>query len=428
MLAFAVTLLMFALLALGMPVAFAMLAAGSVGLYAVGGLPILLGILKTAPASAAASYELITVPMFILMAELIVLSGIADNLFAAARTWVGRMPGGLAIATAVAGAGFGALSGSSTASAATLSATSVPTMLRQGYEPRLATGVVAISGTLAMLIPPSIALVLYGIIAEVNIGALLIGGILPGILVFLTIVATILVLIAADPRRAPSGDSFTIREKVRALRVAGPVVLLFGAVSGMIYLGVATPTEAAALGAFGAFILVCLRGALAPTTLFRALRRAGDVTCMILMIILGAKVFAYFLALTRVTQDIIAFIGDLDTSVWVIMSAILALYLVMGFFMDQVAILVLTVPIALPIIKSLGFDPVWFGVIIVVLAEIGLVTPPLGLNVFVVSKYTGRPLPEIFAGVAPHVAAHVVVVALLVLFPQIVLWLPSTMR
>lgn len=422
-----ITLFMFALLGIGMPVGFALLLAGSLGLIWIGGLPMLLGILKTAPASAVASYELITVPMFILMAELIVLSGIAASIFTAARTWVGRLPGGLAIATAIAGAGFGALSGSSTASAATLSATSVPVMLRNGYDPRLATGVVAICGTLAMLIPPSIALVLYGIIAEVDIGALLIGGILPGLLVFATIVLTLLLLIAMDPEKAPRGEGFTLAEKLSVTRIAAPVLGLFTVVTGLIYLGIATPTEASALGAFGAFVLVCLSGSFRWSTLLAALKRAAAVTCMILMIILGAKVFAYFLALTRMTNDLITMIGALDVSVWVIVALILSVYLILGFFMDQIAILVLTVPVALPLMKSLGFDPVWFGVVVVVIAEVGLVTPPLGLNVFVVSKYTGRPLGEIFYGVAPHVCAHLVVIALLVAFPQIVLWLPSTM-
>jgi tripartite ATP-independent transporter DctM subunit len=427
MTALLVTLFMFAQLAIGMPVGFALLVAGTVGLFVMGGLPMVLGVLKTAPASAVASYELITVPMFILMADLIVVSGIANSIFTAARTWVGRLPGGLAIATAIAGAGFGALSGSSTASAATLSATSVPVMLENGYEPRLATGVVAICGTLAMLIPPSIALVLYGIIAEVDIGALLIGGILPGLLVFVTIVLTVLALIALDPTRAPRGEAYPMSEKLRVTRIAAPVLGLFGLVTGLIYLGVATPTEASALGALGAFLLVCLSGAFSWSTVLRALQRAAYVTCMILVVILGAKVFAYFLALTQLTNNIIGGIGALDLPIWLIVGMILSVYLILGFFMDQIAILVLTIPIALPLMVSMGFDPVWFGVVVVVLAEVGLVTPPLGLNVFVVSKYTGRPLGEIFLGVTPHVLAHLIVIALLVAFPQIVLWLPSTM-
>ncbi|UCE32496.1 MAG: TRAP transporter large permease [Burkholderiales bacterium] len=427
MLAAVITLLLFALLAIGAPVGFAMAIAGSVGLLATGGTEVLYGVLATAPASALQSYELITVPMFILMAEFMVISGITDDLFRTARTWVGRAPGGLAIATAFAGAGFGALSGSSTASAATLSATTVPAMLEQGYEPKLATGVVAISGTLAMLIPPSIALVLFGIIADVNIGDLLIGGVLPGLLVTATIVLTVLVLIAIDPRRAPPGRSYSWHDKLVSLRTTGPALALLLAVTGSIYLGVATPTEASALGALGALVITLLSGRASADALVRALVRCAGVTCMILMIILGAKIFGFFFALTRVTQDLVTFVGALEVSRWSILAIILAIYFALGFFMDQIAILVLTVPVALPLIEALGFDPVWFGVIVVVLAEVGLVTPPLGLNVFVVAKYTERPVGEIFAGVAPHVGAHLVAVALLVVFPQIVLWLPMTM-
>ena len=250
-----VMVVLFVLLAIGTPVGFAMAGSGVLGLYLIGGMPMLTGILQTAPLSAVTSYELITIPMFLLMAEFVLVSGIADDLFKATAAWVGRVPGGLGMATALAGAGFGAICGTSTASAATLSATSLPAMLKQGYEPRMAAGVVAISGTLAMLIPPSVALVIYGLLAEVNIGALLIGGVIPGVLVTITIMATVWFLAWQDPSRAPAGPSVTLYEKFRMLRVVGPMLLLFGMVTGVIYSGIATPTEASALGAFGAFCL-----------------------------------------------------------------------------------------------------------------------------------------------------------------------------
>ena len=247
-------IVLFVLLAIGTPVGFAMAGSGVLGLYLVGGMPMLSGILQTAPLSAVTSYELITIPMFLLMAEFVLVSGIADDLFKATAAWVGRIPGGLGMATALAGAGFGAICGTSTASAATLSATSLPAMLKQGYEPKMAAGVVAISGTLAMLIPPSVALVIYGLLAEVNIGALLIGGVIPGILVTITIMADRLVSrLAGSFARAGRRRRSRLREKFRMLRVVGPMLLLFGMVTGVIYTGVATPTEASALGAFGAF-------------------------------------------------------------------------------------------------------------------------------------------------------------------------------
>lgn len=427
MIALGISLLLFALLAIGMPVAFSLVFAGSLGLYLMGGMEVLRGVVATAPLSTAGTYELISVPMFILMAEFVIISGVADNLFKAAAAWVGRIPGGLAMATALAGAGFGAISGSSTASAATLSSTTIPAMLKQGYEPSLAGGVVAISGTLAMLIPPSIALVLYGIIADVSISQLLVGGVIPGILVTITIMATVWLLVTIEPARAPRGLAHTWREKFSSLTVVGPMLLLFLAVTGVIYSGIATPTEASGIGAFGAFVLALKEGKINRETLQKALLHAIHASCMIIMIIVCAKVFGYFFTLTQTTQNLVAWIGNLDVSRWVIIALILFGYIVLGCLMDQIAILILTVPIVLPLVKSLGFDPVWFGVIIIVTAEVGLVTPPVGLNVFVVSRYTNRPLAEIFSGVWPHVIAHVLLIALLVAFPEIILWLPSTM-
>jgi len=422
-----ITVLLFALLTIGMPVAFTLAFTGALGLYLVGGWEAMAGVLSTAPLSTASTYELISVPLFILMAEFVIMSGVADNLFKAAATWVGRVPGGLAMATALAGAGFGAISGSSTASAATLSSTTMPAMLRQGYEPKLAGGVVAISGTLAMLIPPSIALVLYGIIADVSIGALLIGGVIPGILVMLVIIATVWVLVTLNPATAPRGEAYTLRQKLASLRVVGPMVFLFMAVTGVIYTGIATPTEASGLGAFGAFLIALWERKVNVPAMSRALTHAAHAACMIIMIIVCAKVFGYFFTLTQSTQALVAWVSALDVSRWVILAMILLGYLVLGCLMDQVAILILTVPIVLPVVKALGFDPVWFGVLIILMAEVGLVTPPIGLNVFVVARYARRPLAEIFGGVWPHVFSHLLLVVVLVAFPQIILWLPSQM-
>lgn len=427
MMAAGISLLLLLLLTIGMPVAFSLFTAGSIGLILVGGLDTLIGVITTTPLSTAGSYELISVPMFILMAEFVILSGVADNLFKAAATWVGRVPGGLAMATAIAGAGFGAISGSSTASAATLSSTTMPAMLKQGYEPKLAAGVVAISGTLAMLIPPSIALVLYGIVADVSIGQLLIGGVIPGILVMLTIVATVWVLVMLKPSSAPLGSAYTMREKFNSLKVVAPMVALFMCVTGVIYTGIATPTEASGLGAFGAFLLAVREGRVNGVALARALTHAAHASCMIIMIVVCAKVFGYFVTLTQATQAIVQWVGALDVSSWVVLAFILFGYLVLGCLMDQIAILILTVPIVLPLIKVLGFDPVWFGVIIVVVAEVGLITPPVGLNVFVVSRYAKRPLQEIFAGVWPHVFSHLLLIVVLAAFPSITLWLPAQM-
>ena len=427
MLALAVTILLIALLILGVPVAFALGIAGTIGLFLVGGPHVVAGILSTVPLSSANSYELLTVPMFLLMAEFVILSGIADELFDAAARWVGRVPGGLAIATALAGGGFGAISGSSVAAAATLSSTSVPAMLRQNYEPKLACGVVAISGTIAMLIPPSIAIVLYGFIAEISIGKLLVAGVLPGLLVAFAIAATVLTLVAIDPRRAPHAEAYSLRDKVDSLKVAGPMLLLFAGVTGTIYLGVATPTEAAGIGAFLALLLALYCRVLDGRTTMIALTKAARTTCMVFTVVLGAHLFGYFFTLTQTTQMIVTTIAGLEVNRYVILVLILLIYLVLGCFLETVAILFLTVPITVPVILALGFDPIWFGILVVVTCEVGLVTPPVGLNCFVVARYTGRPLEEVFGGVAPHIWAHLLVIAILILFPQIILFLPSTM-
>lgn len=422
-----VVVLLFVLLAIGIPVAFAMAVSGGIGLYAYGGIGMLYGILKTSPLSTANSYEIITIPMFILMAEFVIASGTAKDLFNSAAVWVGRVRGGLAMATALAGAGFGAISGSSTASAATLAATSIPSMLSKGYDPKLAGGAVAISGTLAMLIPPSIALILYGIIADVSIGKLLIAGVIPGLFVTVAIMFTVAVVVYFDPAAAPIGRAYTMGEKLASLRGVGPMVALFVAVTAVIYTGIATPTEASAIGAFGAMVLALWKGQLSVRTLWDSLLRASQTTCMILLIILGAHIFGYFFTITRMTNDIVSWVEALNLAPMLVILVLLLILVILGAFMDQVAILILTVPVFLPLVKALGFDPIWFGVIFVVTAEVGMVTPPMGMNVFVVSRYTGRPVTEVFRGSFPHIIAHIIVIAILTAFPAIILWLPNTM-
>jgi C4-dicarboxylate transporter DctM subunit len=243
----------------------------------------------------------------------------------------------------------------------------------------------------------------------------------------MVIMATVLVLVTIDPSAAPRGRAYTMGEKFRSLGVVGPMVFLFMAVTGVIYTGIATPTEASGLGAFGAFLIAIWERKVTRAALAKALVHAVHASCMIIMIIVCAKIFGYFLTMTQSTQAIVSWVGSLGVSPWIVLVIILFGYLVLGCLMDQVAILILTVPVVLPLIKALGFDPVWFGVIVIVVAEVGLVTPPVGLNVFVVARYAKRPLQEIFAGVWPHVFSHLLLLAVLVAFPSIVLWLPQQM-
>lgn len=413
---------------LRVPIAFAILVAAAGGIAAVAGPTALMGVLETAPLSSVSNYEFITVPLFLLMAEFVIMSGVAEGIFTAAAAWVGRMRGGLAIATALAGAAFAAICHSSTAAAATLSSTSIPAMIRANYEPRLAYGVVAISGTLGMLIPPSVALVLYGLIADVNIGKLFIAAVIPSVVVATTIILTIMLLVRLNPLAAPPVKEHSWGEKWRSLKVAAPMTFLFLAVVGFIYTGICTPTEASAIGAFGALIIAAVMRRVSRATVMKAAYRAATTTCMILMIVMCAHVLAYFLVMTQVTETLLGGIRNAGIPSWGILIVLYAMYLVLGCFLDLAAMLVLTIPVVLPLVKAIGYDPVWFGIIVVVLGEIGMLSPPVGLNVFVIARVTGKPPKEIFAGVWPHVFAHLVAVAVLTMWPQLVLWLPGTMK
>jgi tripartite ATP-independent transporter DctM subunit len=427
MIATVIVIVMFALLALGMPISFTLIVTGAVGIYWMGGIAPLLGLLSSMPRDTASVYEFATIPMFLLMAEFVLRSGIADDLFRAASAWFGRVRGGLGIATALAGAGFGAICGSSTAAAATLSATSLPGMLKAGYERPMAAGVVAISGTLSMLIPPSIAMIVYALLADVSVAKMLVAGIVPGILVTLTIALTVYFLAWQDPKRAPLSEKVSFLEKVKILRLVGPMLVLMMAVSGVIYTGIATPTEASAVGAFCAAIMYFLRVRPTPSEVFKVVARSARSACMIAMILLGAQIFSTFFVLTQTTQVIIEWVGGLPVDPFVIILFLVLIYIILGCFMDQMAILVLTVPVVAPLLMSMHIDLIWFGVVVIVTAELGLVTPPFGLNCFVVSKYSNTPLKEVFIGIWPHVVAHIVAIGILLLFPALSLWLPNHM-
>jgi len=286
---------------------------------------------------------------------------------------------------------------------------------------------VAISGTLSMLIPPSVALLIYGLIADINIGKLLVAGIVPAILITLTIMLTIYLLALWDPASAPRSAGVDWREKIRMLRVTGPVLILFAFVTGTIYTGIATPTEASALGALAAFVLALSHRKVTASTLRTALVRATFGTCMIMLILVGATIFGYYFALTQFTQNLVSWVAGLSVSPWLIVVLITCFYLILGCFMDQTAILILTVPIVVPVIRAIGFDPIWFGVIKIVTAEVGLIMPPIGLNAFMVSRASGIPLGTVFAGAWPHVITHIIALGILIAFPSLTMWLPNHM-
>jgi C4-dicarboxylate transporter DctM subunit len=418
---------MLLLLLIRVPVGFAIAISGTLGLYVHGGLSVVLGVLQSAPAAAVSSYSLSPIPLFILMAQFVLASGVMDDLFHATQVWVGRIRGGAGIAATGAGAMFAAVSGSSTAAAATLAHTSTTKMIESGYSARISTGLVAVVGTLAAMVPPSIVLVFYAILAEQSVGQVLVAGFVPGALVMLALIVTLLVLIKVNPSVAPQGQRHAWADKLRSLTSAGPVLALFALVTGTVYFGVATPTEAAALGAVGGFALLVVRKRASWQAIKHAIVETVDASVMILMIILGAHILGYFITSTRVTPTVVDWVASLDVAPIVVVILLALCYVVLGFFLDQIAILALTVPIVLPLIIELGYDPIWFGVLIVLLAEIGLVSPPLGLNVFVVARTAHRPSAEVFWGALPFALAVAAVAALLIAFPEIVLWIPGTM-
>lgn len=420
---------LFGLLAMRVPVALATSIAGFMGLWLSADLATAMSVIGTVPMSQAATYDLLTIPMFILMAELVIVSGFADDLFDALNALFRRVRGGLGIATVGAGAGFAAISGSSVGSAATLAGTAVPQMIRKGYSRRVSTGLVAVVGTLAILIPPSNGLIIYGLISQAPIADLLIAGILPGIMTAVALVITLQILLIKSPVDNTSGDEDPANGKSRWQLAATmiPLLFLFLMVTGLVFTGVSTPVEAAAVGAFGALLLVVWNRRLSFRVLRDALFGTARVTAMITFIIIGAKIFGHYFTVSGVTQSIVTGVSESALPTGLILAAIILVYLILGLLMDQTAIVVLTVPITLPIVEGLGYDPIWFGIVVTLAAEIGLVSPPFGLNVFVVAKYTKTKLKEVFLGVAPFAIAVLFVLILLASIPAITLWLPGLM-
>lgn len=422
-----ITAILLILILLRVPIVFAILGSGVLGLLLLGGPDMVLGVLQTLPQTAVGKNALAAIPLFVLMAQFVVHSGALDRLFNAVSTLVGRAPGGTAVASVGAGAIFAAVSGSSMASAATLAKTSTKRMIEEGYHASTSAGIVAAAGTLAAMIPPSVLLIFYAITAEVSVGAALIAGIVPGLLVTAALVVTIFVLIRARTGEAPKGHAYGWGEKARSLVGMGPLAILFIVVVGFVFLGITTATEAAAMGALGAFILMAVRGHATWRNITSSFAEALSTSIMILAIVMAAHVYGHFITETQVTPQLVSFAETLALPSLVIVALIALGYLVLGFFMDQLAIIALTVPVTLPIVTGFGYDPIWFGVIVILLAEIGLITPPLGLNVFVVSKAADLRVESVFLGAAPFAAAIFLVAVVLFFLPGVVLFLPDLM-
>lgn len=421
--------LMVILMALKMPIAFCMAFVGFIGMWYLRGVDAALQMVASGAWQAATQYLLVVVPLFILMGMFAFHAKISADLYRTAYTWVGHQPGGLAMATVAACAGFAAISGSSTATAATMATVAIPEMRKFGYARSLATGVVAASGTLGILIPPSIGFVVYAILTEASVGKLFIAGILPGILHASVYMTSIFFRCRLNPQLGPRGPATSFIEKVKSLKGTWTTILLFGFVMGGIYFGFVTVTEAAALGVFGAFIIALALRKLSRKGFVDSLLETGKLTAMIFAILVGARILGYFVAISNVSLELSNLIISLEVSRYVILVAILFAYLILGMLMNIIPMMMLTLPIMYPTILALGFDPIWFGVIMVVMMEVGQVTPPVGITVFVVAGVAKDvPMGTIFKGILPFWVCDIAVVTILVLFPQISLFLPSMMK
>jgi tripartite ATP-independent transporter DctM subunit len=416
------------LMALRMPIGTAMLLTGIVGFGVLNGWTAALAALGSYPYNYAAVYDFAVIPLFVLMGNFGSASGMARDLYAAAYAWIGHWRGGLAHATILACAGFAAVSGSSVASAVTMGKVCLPEMRRYHYSHRLATGVIAAGGTLGILIPPSTAFVIYGLLTEQSIGRLLLAGILPGLLLTAIFMLTVAIWMRFRPNYGPPGPRVAWVERRKSLVQAGPMVTIVGVSIGGIYLGVFTPAEAAAIGSFLAFLYALWRRSLGGGNLSAILVETVNVTALVFLILIGALVFGPFLALSGLPEHIAQGLAGLDVPRVVILIIVLAVYVALGTFLEGFSMLVLTLPIVIPIMQTLGYDLIWFGVIMVIVLEMGLIDPPVGINVFIVKGLVPDvPMAEIFAGILPFWLAMTVCIAILIAFPEIALIIPNSM-
>jgi C4-dicarboxylate transporter DctM subunit len=412
-----------------MPVAFTMAFVGFVGFTYLSGITPALNIIAQDFYECFSSYPLSVIPMFILMGSFAFASGISASLYSTAYTWAGPLRGGLTIATVLACAGFAAICGSTAATAATMGKIALPEMKKYGYNTRFATGTVAAAGTLGILIPPSTVFIVYGIMTEESIGKLFIAGVVPGIILTLFYVATVVILCARNPELGPPGSPTSWAEKVKSIGGILPAAILFIMTIGGLFLGWFSPTQAGAIGAGGALLIGIGKGHLTLKGFFDSGREALQTGCMVMFIITGATVFGHFMAVTTIPMALADWLGTLPVPRMAIMVIIVFIYFIGGCFMDSMALIVVTLPIFFPVVMKLGFDPIWFGVIIVIVGEMGVITPPVGVNVFVIKGIAPDvPLEVIFRGIMPFLVALVLFCMVIMAFPGISTFLPNLIK
>ena len=417
------------LLAITVPIGVAMMLCGVGGLAMIIGLVPSLSLFGTTVMQSVVTYDLSIIPLFILMGALASRSGLSQELYDAFNAWLGGFRGGLALATVGACGAFAAICGSSVATAATMSKVALPEMKKYRYSDSMATGSVAAGGIIGILIPPSVILVLYGLLTESSIGDLFIAGFLPGILTILVFMIVISIVTRLHPESGPAGEKSSWKQKLNATLKTWAITALFATVIGGIYFGVFTPTEAAGVGAFGALFIAFSRKRLNREMMKETLLETGQTSAMIFTILIGAITLNNLVIFSGLANALADFVSGLDMSPATVMLIILLMYLIMGCFLDALAMILLTVPIFYPIVLDLGYDPIWFGIIVVMVVELGLITPPIGMNVFVIKGMVQSvPLVSIYKGVLPFVIGQVVLIIAVFLIPEIALWLPETAR
>ncbi|PAE30376.1 TRAP transporter large permease [Oceanobacillus profundus] len=415
---------------LKIPVAISLIIVSLLGTTLIRGWDVAFAQLGRTPFDTSSNYSLSVIPLFILMGMILSYTGIGKDLYRMVDSWIGHLHGGLAMATIGTAAIFSSISGSLNATTATVAKIALPEMKKYKYKPGLSTSSVAAGGTLGILIPPSVILILYGILTREPIGALLISGIIPGILQIVIFIITIYVLVRKDPSIAPPREGKASNaERLHTLKNIWPFMGLFLVSIGGIYLGVFTPTEAAGVGAFGALLFALISRKLTWESLKGSLNESVRLTAFIFFILIGANLFGQFLAISRIPVMLTTYVGNLDLNPYIILIGILVVLLLLGCFIESLALIVITLPILYPIITELGFNGIWFGVIMIMVINIGALTPPLGISVYVIKGVARNiPLQTIFRGVVPMIIAMIVCVAILVVFPQIVTILPDLMN
>jgi len=415
------------LLFAGMWIGAAMALVGFVGYALIMGVNPAFSVISMTPFTTMSTYMMTTVPLYIFMGVVLFQSGVGADLYETAYTLVGQLRGGLAMATVLACALFAAITGVSAPALVTMGKVALPAMRKHNYDDNLALGSVACAGGLAFLIPPSVVLIIYGVLTQTSISKLYMAGFIPGVLLAGLFVATILIISIRNPKAGPAGPKTGFKDKVVSLKLTWPTVLLFLVVLGGIYMGVFTPTEGGAVGAFGALVITISMRRLNFKKFVAAALESTQTTALVMLLIIGAYILMKFLAVSQLTTLMSTFIAGLAVPNVVIFAGIVVLYIILGMFLDIISAVILTIPVIFPMVMALGFDPVWYGVVVVVLVEMGLVTPPVGMDAFMLSGAIDVPVTKIFRSVIPFLLAEVVCIALLVAFPQIVLWLPGTM-